>query len=99
MQIAFGIAHRLAGAVGDRGIEVVDFAQTVAAERERGRGDADTVLAEVEGVLEVVSGARVAVGDDHLRERRAVKDRPAPVAVAVCDLVEDEALARGEADV
>ena len=99
MQIAFGIVHRLARGVGDDGVEVDDLAQAVAAARERRGGDADAVLAAVEGVLPVVARARIAVGHDHLGERRAVEDRAQPAAVVVGEPVEHEALARREADV
>ena len=91
--------HRLAGGVGDDGVEVDDLAEAVAAARERRGGDADAVLAAVEGVLPVVARARIAVGHDHLGERGAVQDRAQPPAVLVADLVEHEALARREADV
>ena len=91
--------QRLARGVRDDRVEVDDLAEAVAAARERRGGDADAVLAAVEGVLPVVARARVAVGHDHLRERGAIEDRALPAAVLVGDLVEHEALAGREADV
>ena len=91
--------QRLARGVRDDRVQVDDLAEAVAAARERGGGDADAVLAAVEGVLPVVARARIAVRHDHLRERRAVQDRAQPAAVVVGDLVEHEAFARREADV
>ena len=43
-------------------------------------------------------GGRVGVGHDHLGDARAIDDRTFALAVAIADLVQHEAFARGEAD-
>ena len=85
---------RLALLVRDRRVEVVDLAEAVAAERERLRHAPEAPLPRVEGVLPAVQLARVAVGHDHLRDRRAVQDRADAAVVVVGDLVQHEAFVR-----
>ena len=82
-----------AGVVHDR-VEVGDLAEAVAAELQRRGHEPEAPLADVERGAAVVVGGRVAVGDDHLREREAVGDRAAVVA----DRVQDHPLAVVEAD-
>ena len=89
----------LAEVVDDPRGEVGDVAEAVAPEFERVRPLSDEVLAGVEVVLPRPHGGGVAVGDDHLRDRRPVEDHPRLVAVGEGDVVEDEALAHVEADV
>ena len=84
---------RLARAVADDGVEVVDQPEAVAAELERVRERPDQVLADVERALDVARRARIAVGHRHLADRRAVQDRAPLAAVVVGELVQDEALA------
>src|SRR6201990_312598 len=88
-----GNGARLAGVVGDGGVQVGDLAQAVAAELERVGPRADQVLAGVEVGLPVPE-LRVAVGYDHLRDRGPVEHRAAGQA----DLVQGQALAGVEAD-
>ncbi len=83
--------------VHDR-IEVRDLAEAVAAELERGGHEPEAPLADVERGASVVVGRRVAVRNDHLREREPVRDRPRAAAVVVADRVQDHALAVVEAD-
>src|SRR3989454_8734972 len=89
---------RLALAVRDDRVEVADLAEAVTAEHEAVGEHAHAVLALVERVLPPMGGRGVAVWNDHLGPRRAVQDRPDAAAVLVPDGVQDEALARGEAD-
>ena len=93
---ADGVLHRdrVAVVVVDDAVQVDDLAEAVAAEFERVGEQADAVLPLVEDQLAVVGQARVAVGDEHLGQARAVDDR----AAGVVDLVQDQALAGGEAD-
>ena len=88
----------LAVLVVDDPVEVVDVPDAVAPEGQRVREPPDAVLALVEDVLEAVRRRRVAVGHVHLGERGAVQHRAARAAVVVGDVVQDEALARGEPD-
>jgi hypothetical protein len=69
-------------------------AEAVAAELQRGGHEPQAPLADVERRAAVVVGGRVAVGDDHLGEAQAVRDRP----VVVGEGVEHEPLAVVEAD-
>ena len=89
---------RLALLVRERRVEVVDLAEAVAAERERLRHAAEAPLARVERVLPAVQLAGVAVGHDHLADRRAVQDRTGAPVVVVGDLVQHEPFVRIEAD-
>lgn len=91
----------LAGADGQDGVQVVDGALAVAAERQRVAHEARAVLAHVEGVLLVVGRAGVAVGDDHLDDADAIEEGALPLLVLVKDpdVGEDDALAVVEADV
>ncbi len=90
---------RLAVLGRERGVEVADLADAVAAERERLRHAAEAPLPRVERVLPAVHRARIAVRDHHLADRRAVQDRPqASVVVVVRDLVQHETLERVERD-
>ena len=93
---ADGVLHRdrVAVVVVDDAVQVDDLAEAVAAEFQGVGEQADAVLPLVEDQLAVVGRARVAVGDEHLGQARAVDDR----AAGVVDLVQDQALARGEAD-
>ena len=88
--------QRLARDVVHDRIEIADHAQAVAAQRQRVGHPADAVLADVEGVLAVMRGGRIAVGHDHLGERGAVEDPAQAAVVVVGDLVQDQALAAGE---
>src|SRR5689334_7104131 len=80
------------------GVEVVDLAQAVAAQFQAVGQDPDAVLPHVEDVLAVVRRVRVAVRDEHLRERGAVDHRPECSVVLVANQEEDQPFARGEAD-
>src|SRR3954454_21460712 len=82
----------------DDAVEVLDVPDAVASERQRVRQPPDAVLALVEHVLDPVRGRRIAVRHVHLRQAGAVDDRPQGAAVVVADLVQDETLARREAD-
>ena len=55
-------------------VEVVDLAEAVTAEGERLGHAPEPPLARVERVLPALLLARVAVGDDHFRDRCAVQD-------------------------
>ena len=79
----FSMVRALAEQVGHDGVEIVDRAEAVAAERQRVRHAAEADLAAVEHVLAVVAALRRAVGHHHLGDRGAVDDRPAP-AVDAC---------------
>ena len=68
--------ERFAEVVVRDDVEVLDHAKAVAAELERVDAATDAEVAEVEGALPEVRRVGVAVGHDHLRERRAVDDRP-----------------------
>ena len=83
-----GDPPRRAGMVGQVGVEVGDLAEAVAPELERVQARAEPVLAGVEVRAPVVHRVGLAVGDDHLRARSAVEDRPAVVA----EVVQDEPL-------
>ncbi len=83
---------------GEHRVEVVDDTEAVAAQLQRVGHATEAPLAGVEGVLPSVHRAGVAVGDDHLGDRRAVQHRPHAVAVVVRHRVQDEALVRIEAD-
>ena len=91
-------AHRVLDAVGlallsaEPGVEVADRAEAVAAERQRVGQHADAVLADIEGVLAEVPAAGIAVGHDHLGQRRAMQHRPQPAAVLVADGMQHQAL-------
>ena len=98
MHTAFGIVTGLPSLSLTSAVEVVDVAEAVAAERERVRQQADAVLAHVEDVLDAVRRRRVAVGNEHFRQRRPVDDRAAPPLVEVSDLVQHQPFARREAD-
>ena len=87
---------RVALLVGHDGVEVVDLAEAVAAERQRVRHAPEPPLACIEGVLPPVDRSRVAVGDHHLADRRPVEDRPHAAAVLVADGVEHQTLERVE---
>ena len=89
---------RLALVVGVDGVEVVDLAEAVAAERQRAGQAAEAVLALVEVADPEAHRVRVGVGHDHLGHRRSVHDRADPTAVGVAELVQHEALAGVEAD-
>src|SRR5215210_2559206 len=89
--------HGVARAVYHDGVEVADLAEAVAAELERVGQGPDVVLTSIESVLAPLSRARVAVGDDHLREGSPVEDGPHAPSILVADRVEDETFARGEA--
>ena len=84
--------------VGDDGVQVVDDPQAVAPQPQRVRVLAEQVLAGVEVADPVPERRRVAVRDDHLRDRRAVEDRERLAVGAESDLVQGEALARVEPD-
>src|ERR1017187_1504359 len=94
MQIAFGTRAGLARVVGHGRVQVGDLAQAVATELERVDELADQVLAGVEVRLPVAE-LRVAVGYDHLRDRRPVDHRAlAPgVLVVQADLMQGQPLA------
>ena len=84
----------LAVVVVDHAVQVGDLAEAVAAELKGVGEQADAVLPLVEHQLAVVHRARVAVGDEHLAQARAVDDAPSRVA----DAVQDQAFSRREAD-
>lgn len=84
---------------GELGVEVVDLALAIAAQRETVRHVSGAVLAEVKGVLTLVRVLRVSVGDDHFREGQTVKDGADVALVVVGDIAEDDALAVVEANV
>ena len=94
MQIAFGTHVRLTELVGEDGIEVVDLAQAVAAQRELVDLLAKLVLAGVEVVLPEPDRARIGVGHHHLRDRRPVDHWP----VLQRDLVQHQSLTLIEPD-
>ena len=67
--------QRLAAAVAQVGVEIVDQAEAVAAQLQAVGAHAHAVFADVEGVLAALGRARIAVGDDHFRQRGAIEDR------------------------
>ena len=79
-------------------VEVVDVAQTVAAEAQRIEQRADAVFPEIEGIAAKAAAPRIAVGHDHFRKRRAVHDWAQALAVLIADIVEDQPFADVEAD-
>src|SRR5271165_1534065 len=80
------------------GVEVADLAQAVTAKLQAVGQHPDAVFAHIEDVLAALRGVRVAVGDEHLRQRGAVEDRPERATVLVPEQVQDQPFARGEAD-
>ena len=65
--------------VRHRAVHVGDLAEAVAAQLQRvGQPPQPAHLARVERVLEILRRARIAVGHHHLRQRRAMADRPQP---------------------
>ncbi len=98
MQTALGTSRGWPVAVGHHHVEVVDLAEAVAPEHQRVGLLAQQVLARVEVVLPEVNRPRVGVRHDHLGDGRAVDQRPFPASVGERDLVQDQALARVEAD-
>ena len=90
--------HWLSEIVGSRHIEVVDVSETVAAELE-GIGElAKAVFARIEGTLPEVVGGWIGVGHDHFGDARAVDDGALARAVAIADLMQDEAFSRRKTD-
>ena len=81
--------------VGQDGVEVVDLAQAVTAQRQRVDHATEAPLAGVEGVLPPLRRRGVAVRDDHLRQRGTVQHRARLAAarrIGVGQVVEDEPL-------
>ncbi len=97
---AHRVSQRVRGAalVGDDRIEVGDVADAVATEFEGIGVTPDEVFAGVEVVLPRTHRRRIAVGHNHLRDRRAVDDRTHPTAVGEADLMQDETFAGVETD-
>ena len=89
---------RQAVVVGVDGVEVVDLAEAVAAEREGAGQATEAVLALVEVADPEAHRVRVGVGHDHLGDRRPMDDGADPTAVGVAELVQHEAFAGVEAD-
>ena len=90
---------RSAALVGHVAVEVDDLAEAVAAELERVGQPAEAAdFAAVEGVLEVLRDARIAVWHDHFGHRGAVADGPQGAVVVVGDLVQHEAFAGVQRD-
>ena len=82
-------------AVGEVAVKVVDRAQAIAAQRQRVGHHPEAVLAEVEGVLAVGGLLGIGVGNEHLRNRPAIKDGTSVVG----DRIEHETFAGVEPDV
>ena len=102
--VFFMQAHRVfkrrdpAAAVHLRKIEVMDHAQTVAAQRQRIGQHSQAVFADVEGVLAVILLARIAVGNHHLADRCTMQNGALHSLVVVADGVKHQAFARCETD-
>src|SRR5205823_6038644 len=79
-------------------IEIVDFAQAVAAQLQRVCQHAYAVLADVEGVASEVWGPRVTIWHHHVDDRCAVEYWSLPALVLVGRGVENQTLTRREAD-
>ena len=88
----------LAAAVAEVGVEVADQAEAVAAEDQAVGAHPHAVLADVERVLPPLRRPGVAVGDDHLGERRPVQHGPVAAPVAVAEVVQGQPLAGVEPD-
>ncbi len=89
---ADGIADefRLAPPIMAPGVEVVDVAQAVAAERERIEKLPNPVLTGIEGIAAIVAAGRIAIGHHHLGHGGAMHDGPQPPAILIADLVQDQ---------
>ncbi len=79
-------------------VEIMDMAETVAAQRQAIEQRADAVFAEIEGVAAERARGWIAVGHDHFGERGAVHDGAQTALVLIADVVEDQAFADIEAD-
>jgi hypothetical protein len=97
---ADGVGDRVGpapGVVQDR-VEIGDLAQAVTAQLQRRGHEAQPPLADVERRPAIVVGCRVPVGNHHLGERQAVRDRSRPVVLAVADGMQHQSLAVVEPD-
>ncbi len=92
-----GQGHRAAPAIVDHGVEIADLPEAVAPVLEGVGEGADAVLPHVEGVAVKVGRPRVAVGHHHVGDGGAVEDGPLPSLVRVGHGVNDQPLARREA--
>src|SRR5438445_7614169 len=88
----------LAVIVGDRHVEILDMAETVAAEFERVGELAQSILPGIERAFPEMVGGRIGVGNDHVGDTGPVDDRPLALTIAKGDLVQHKTLARGPAD-
>src|SRR5204863_7982723 len=79
-------------------VEIMDQAEAIAAELQAVGAGPHAVFADVERVFPHLRRAGIAIGDDHLGERRPVQDRPLLAAVAVAEMVQRQPLAGIEAD-
>src|SRR3954452_24804894 len=82
---------RLAVLGRERRVEVADLADAITSEGEGRRHAAESPLPRVERVLPSVQWIGIAVGNDHLADRRSMQYRAkAPVVVVVTDLMQHE---------
>ncbi len=89
---------RITGLVRENRVQVVDLADTVAAETQRIRVPAEKEFARVEIVLPIPGRGRVGIWHDHLRDRCPIQHRPLLIAVAVTNVTQNKTLAGVEAD-
>ena len=84
--------------VRDHRVEIVDRAETVAAEFQRIGHSTKPDFAAVKHVLPVMAALRRAVRHDHLGDRGAIDDRPPSSLMRIADCMENQALTAVEAD-
>ena len=81
--------------VHDR-VEIVNLSKAIASKGQGVGERADTIFASIESVLAVVVLTGVAVGHDHVGQRRPVENRTHPALVLIPDGVNHQALSRGK---
>ena len=80
------------------GIEIMNMAEAVAAERQGIEKLADAIFARIEGIAAVGAAAGIAVGHNHFSHRGTVHDGAQAAFILIADHVQDQAIADMEAD-
>ena len=95
---AFDFPRRAVGLDGNV-IQVVDFANAVAAKRQRVHAVADAGFAGVQNMLPAMHRIGIAVGHHHVRQRGAMQNRAQGAVVSIANVMQHEAAVRvnGEA--
>src|SRR6185437_4362130 len=93
------VLHRgwLAEIVGCRHVEIMDVAETIAAELERVGKLAQAIFTGIERALPEMVRGWIGIGHDHVGDAGAIDDRAHLAAIAKRDLMQDQALTRGPA--